>query len=877
MTASSLRERLNLSRLALRHPVATCVAWALLALAGVVAWTQLRVALFPDISFPVIVVQYEWSGVTAERLERDVTVPVERALLALAPKSLRAGSGDGAGYVAAEFEVGVSLDEAEGQVRAALRDVAVPTGAALTVRRVDLNESPVVTYALVSPYRTAPQLMGTALGTFLPALRALPGVERVVPLGMDPQAIAALSGQPVDDSLPHTEVRLDGRRAVALEVVKRAGANALEVARAADSVVERLQTDAVDVKLVPALAQATFIRENADATLEALWVAVLLSVLVIHPFLRRWRATVISALAIPASLLGTFVVMRVAGFNLETITLLALALVIGIIVDDAIVDVENIARHIDRGEPPHEAAVHATDEIGLTVTAATLTIVAVFVPVAFMGDVVGRFFKPFGLTISAAVLISLLVARTLSPVLAAWWLRPHHGEERPRRRWDAFAARYRALLGWALAHPWAVVGLAVASLVAGLGLIPLIPKGFIPQFDRGMFEVHLATPTGSSVERTAAFARRVGTVAHADPDVAAVFSVAGTAAGETARGVLHVRLRPDRRSATEQVKGRLRRALRDVPGGTVSVQDVPLIAVIAQKPLQVDLVGDDLAALQAAAAEVHDRIATWPGVADVGVAGGGGVAGAGLRLRLGGRPAASISGNLADGAPIGAIGDRVTSEIPALLPAGVTLALAGESEQAGQVFGRFAAALGMALVGVLVVLLFLFRSWQDPLAIALALPLSAVGAMLGLFVARSDFGMVSLLGLVFLMGLVNKNAILLVDRINQERAEGRARDEAILEAAPVRLRPILMTTAATILGMLPIALGLGAGSELRAPMAVAVIGGLVTSTLLSLLVVPVVYVLLDAPYRSSYTHEGARPGPRPLVPSERRPSLTLPR
>jgi multidrug efflux pump subunit AcrB len=640
-------------------------------------------------------------------------------------------------------------------------------------------------------------------------------------------------------------VRLDGRRAVALEVVKRAGANALEVARAADSVVERLQTDAVDVKLVPALAQATFIRENADATLEALWVAVLLSVLVIHPFLRRWRATVISALAIPASLLGTFVVMRVAGFNLETITLLALALVIGIIVDDAIVDVENIARHIDRGEPPHEAAVHATDEIGLTVTAATLTIVAVFVPVAFMGDVVGRFFKPFGLTISAAVLISLLVARTLSPVLAAWWLRPHHGEERPRQRWDAFAARYRALLGWALAHPWAVVGLAVASLVAGLGLIPLIPKGFIPQFDRGMFEVHLATPTGSRVERTAAFARRVGTVAHADPDVAAVFSVAGTAAGETARGVLHVRLRPDRRSATEQVKGRLRRALRDVPGGTVSVQDVPLIAVIAQKPLQVDLVGDDLAALQAAAAEVHDRIATWPGVADVGVAGGGGVAGAGLRLRLGGRPAASISGNLADGAPIGAIGDRVTSEIPALLPAGVTLALAGESEQAGQVFGRFAAALGMALVGVLVVLLFLFRSWQDPLAIALALPLSAVGAMLGLFVARSDFGMVSLLGLVFLMGLVNKNAILLVDRINQERAEGRARDEAILEAAPVRLRPILMTTAATILGMLPIALGLGAGSELRAPMAVAVIGGLVTSTLLSLLVVPVVYVLLD--------------------------------
>jgi multidrug efflux pump subunit AcrB len=205
----------------------------------------------------------------------------------------------------------------------------------------------------------------------------------------------------------------------------------------------------------------------------------------------------------------------------------------------------------------------------------------------------------------------------------------------------------------------------------------------------------------------------------------------------------------------------------------------------------------------------------------------------------------TVTGNLADGTAIGTVARRVQAEVPGMLPSGVRLELGGESEQAAETFGRFATALGLAAVGVLVVLLFLFRSWQDPLAIALSLPLSGIGAMFGLFVARSDFGLVSLLGLVFLFGLASKNAILLVDRINQERALGRPRDEAILAAGPLRLRPIVMTTAATILGMMPIALGVGAGAEMRAPMAVAIIGGLLTSTALSLLVVPAVYLLFD--------------------------------
>ncbi|MFL5507647.1 MAG: efflux RND transporter permease subunit [Gemmatimonadales bacterium] len=847
MTSPTLRERLNISRIALRHPRATYVAWALVALLGIVAWTRLRVALFPDITFPVIVVTADRPGASFETMERGVTLPLEHVVRPLADlKTLRSGSSAGRSWLAADFEVGLTLDEAERRVRGALPAAGLQEGTAIAVHRVDLNETPVVTYVLVGKHRTPPQLMGTALGTFLPALRGLPDVERVVPLGMDPEAISRLTGAPVDSTLPFTLVRLDGRPGVALEVVKRAGANALHVARAADSVVRRLQSDAPDVKLVPALSQAGFIRQNANATFETLWLAIILSVLVIHPFLRRWRATAISALAIPASLLGTFIVMWLARFNLETITMLALALVIGIIVDDAIVDVENIARHIDHGASPQVAALEATDEIGLTVTAATLTIVAVFVPVAFMGGVAGRFFLPFGLTISAAVLTSLLVARTLSPVLAARWLRPHDANDEPEgRHWGRVTNGYSRLLGWSVRHPWGTVGLAFLCFAAGLALVPLIPKGFIPQFDRGEFEIHYTVAGLASVPRTAAFSRRLESATQSDPDVGTVFAVAGTAGGEAGRGVLHVRLRRNAAASTQQVKSRVRRALAGTPGGVVSVQDVPIIAVVAEKPLQMVLVSDDRAALASAAETVRSRVARWPGVADVSVTGLLDAQGGGGTTRVGGQPSVTVTGNLADGTPIGAIARRMEMEIPAMLPAHVRLELGGESAQAAETFGRFAAALGLATVGVLVVLVFLFRSWQDPLAIALSLPLSGIGAMFGLFLARSDFGIVSLLGLVFLFGLANKNAILLVDRINQERAKGVPRDAAILAAGPVRLRPIVMTTAATILGMLPIAMGVGAGAELRAPMAVAIIGGLLTSTALSLLVVPAVYLLFD--------------------------------
>ena len=596
------------------------------------------------------------------------------------------------------------------------------------------------------------------------------------------------------------------------------------------------------LRIVPVRAEAPYIREATGATLETLWLAVLLAIVVIHPFLRDLRATVISALAIPSSLFGTFLVMALAGFKFESITLLALALVIGIIIDDAIVDVENIIRHLRDAETPRVAVVRATDEIGLTVSAATLTIAAVFVPVGLMGGVVGTFFRPFGLTISAAVLTSLAVARTLTPVLAARWLKAEP-RKTPPAFWQRVANAYRTVLAWSLRHPAAVLSTAALSLLAGLALIPLIPQGFIPVLDRGECEVRFALPENSSPAAADARARQLVQIVGSDRDVLHVMSVIG-GSGDPSRGILHVTLRADRGSKTQVVEGRLRTLLARGSPLRVSVDHVPIIPVAAAQPLEITLTSDHAQALPVAAKHVLQQLKDWQGLADLSLVGAG-VEGDGSALRYNGLPAAIIHGNLTGTVALGDISQKVLTEVRPELSPGVNLALEGESAQASDVFGHFASALTYALVGVLLVLWVLFRSWQDPVAIAISLPLSVVGAMLGLWAAHSDFGIVSLLGLVFLFGLVNKNAILLVDRINQLRATGIERDAAIMEAGPVRLRPIMMTTAAAVLGMLPIALGFGAGAELRAPMAIAIIGGLLTSTLLSLVVVPVLYHLLD--------------------------------
>ncbi|WP_193194482.1 efflux RND transporter permease subunit [Nostoc sp. MG11] len=877
-SSKSARERFNISKLAIEFSWLTVSFWIAVTVAGLLAFSSLKYALFPDITFPVVVVNATAPLTTALDTEAKLTQPIEERLRSLAGlEDIRSSTYPGQTAVSLSFVVGTNLETSTRNVETQIKQLTLTKGATYKIIPLNLNESAAISYAIESQTRNLTELTKLANDQIVSAIAKLPGVLKVSLLG----APTAPSLQPTNANVPQsgtTLIRFNGKDALAFQVIKRGNANTLEVVSRVEQEVQRLRSNLKDVTLTLATTQAEYIRQATQSTIDALMEAILLSIIVIFPFLWSWRATLISALAIPTSLLATFIVMAIYGFNLETITLLALALVIGSIVDDAIVDVENIMRHIEDGEHPRQAALLATNEIGLTVTAATFTAVAVFLPIGLMGGVIGQFFKPFGITVSAAMLASMLVARTLSPVLAIYWLKPKASRS-PRQEgnmWVAFAQYYRNLLGWSLSHRRIVVGLAVLSFVVGIALIPLIPKGFIPKLDRGEFNIAYTAPL-PNIPDQAALQRQVAQAAQAgispsaasiaipnplndslevakkleavvrkSPAVETVFTTVGSREGEPNKGTLYVKLKDDRNIKTAELQDQFRSSLPKLTGVTTSVEDIQFVDTGGQKPLQVSLRGNDLQALSQAATAIKDRLQKIPGFADVTVTGETNQQGTVFQIeRLNNQRVAYIGANLGQNLSLGDATDKVVAEANAVLPSGVSLDLGGDSARLGEVFGSFGTTLALSALCIVVVLILLFKSWVDPVVIGVSLPLALVGAMLALLVTKSDFGMISLIGFVFLLGLANKNAILLVDYINQLRNSGLDRTEAILKAGPVRLRPIMMTTASTILGMLPIALGLGAGSELRSPMAVAIAGGLVSSTILSLIVVPVVYAILD--------------------------------
>ncbi|MEH2197279.1 efflux RND transporter permease subunit [Nostoc sp.] len=873
--SKSARELFNISKLAIQFSWLTVSFWIAVTVAGILAFSSLKYALFPDITFPVVVVNATAPLTTALDTEAKLTQPLEERLRSLEGlENIRSSTYPSQTAVSLSFAVGTNLETSTKKVETALKQLTLPQGATSKIIPLNLNESAAISYAIESPTRNLTDLTKLAQDEIVSAIAKLPGVLKVSLLG----AATAISLNPSNVSpatIPQagaTLVRFNGQDALAFQVIKRGSANTLEVVSRVEKEVQRLRSTLKDVKLTLAATQAKYIRQATQSTIDALLEAVLLSIVVIFPFLWNWRATLISALAIPTSLLATFIVMAIFGFNLETITLLALALVIGSIVDDAIVDVENIMRHIEDGETPRQAALLATNEIGLTVTAATLTAVAVFLPIGLMGGVIGQFFKPFGITVSAAMLASMLVARTLSPVLAIYWLKPKSSLS-PRQEakiWVAFTKAYKNLLSWSLNHRKIVIGLAVLSFIAGIALIPLIPKGFIPKLDRGEFNIAYTVPLpsipdlgrasqeqGSNIPNSQfpipnplndslQVAKKLEDVVRKSPAVETVFTTVGSREGEPNKGVLYIKLKEDRAIATGELQDQLRSSLPILPGVTTSVEDIQFVDSGGQKPLQIALSGDDLQALSKAVKAIKERIQRLPGFADVTVTGETNSQGKVVQIeRLNNQRVAYVSANLGKDLSLGDATDKVVAEAKAVLPSNVSLDLGGDSANQGEVFSSFGSTLALSALCIVVVLFLLFKTWVDPLVIGVSLPLALVGAMLALLITKSDFGMISLIGFVFLLGLANKNAILLVDYINQLRNAGTERTEAILNTGIVRLRPIMMTTASTILGMLPIALGLGAGSELRSPMAVAIAGGLVTSTILSLIVVPVVYTVLD--------------------------------
>ena len=822
-----MQSRFNISRIAIRFALLTAAVWVVITVAGGLAFASLQYTLLPDFSIPIIVVDAHAAGrPDAATTERRVTVPLEAILRPSGTTLMRSTTKAGSTSIALSFDVGGTLEERRARVDKLIARGPLPAGITVKATSIDINANPVVTYAESS--NDATQLLvdaGLLYRDAVPAFRAVPGVLRADLLGADKS----------------TAVRVNGQHAIMIRIVKKGGANALAVAASTDIVAARVRR-LLGVPIEIATSQAPYIRETSHATTDALGIAMALSILVVFPFLRDFRATFISAIAIPVSLAGTSIAMALFHFNLEMITLLALTLVTGVIVDDAIVDVENIEQHIGAGEAPRLAAEKATDEIGFTVTAATLTIIAVFLPIAFMTGTLGQFFRPFGLTASAAVLTSLAVARTLSPMLAATLLKPHTKVLEPHTAPRA----YKAALQWSLRHPRLVIGGAVVSLIIGLAIIPLIPKGFIPHLDRGQFQVTIrlkdvgTTPVADAI----AAADRIEAVIGRDPDVATVLAAVGDR-GDPALASLAVSLRHDRRAPTIVVEDRVRAALPALVNATVSVEDVPFVENGVSKPLRVTVSDPSLPVLAHAAARLTQRMEQEKGFVDIGAAGLSFQAGAPtLITREGGRRVVDIDCDLV-GVNIGDATARVDSLARTILPKSASYVFAGEAGDTITTFGSFGTTLALSTLSIVVVLGLLFRGWRAPLVIVVALPLSVVGALFALFVVRAEFGLISLMGVIFLFGLVNKNAILLVDAIVQRRRAGMERATAILEAASRRFRPIIMTTAATILGMLPIAVGFGAGSELRAPMAVAIIGGLISSTLLSLLVIPVVYTFVD--------------------------------
>lgn len=899
--------------------------WLALTVVGLFAFSGLKYALFPEISFPVVVVQASASFPTALETETQLTRPIEASVQSVKGLyNVQSSTYPGQAIVSLAFDAGTDLDSSTTAVETRLKQLALPPKTTFDVSGINLNETLAVSYVIKSDLKTLKELTQIAKQQILPPIGELPGVLRVDLLGdaTPPRKPGnATSAQSKIDT-PQTLVRFNGENALAFQVIKQGQANTLDVVSQVEKAVQQLQAKLPDVQLVLAESGAKYIREATQSTIESLLLAVVLAVLVIFPFLRSFRATLITALAIPISLLGTCIVMAIFGFNLETITLLALALVIGIIVDDAIVDVENISRHIEEGATPRQAALEGTDEIGLTVSASTLTIVAVFLPVALMGDTVGQFFKPFGLTVSAAVLASLLVARTLSPVLAVYWLKPRKSSTKVvdtnelsnQPKSNAFIQHYCNLLQWSLNHRKIVAGLAILSFVVGIALIPLIPTGFIPKLDRGEFNIIYTSPlpelpkeseptnpigensstpsfgdktkapTASNSEgnslkqapanqsdsvfgqgafdwltnlakspikilltRTRKAGQQIEAVVLRSPDVESVYTLVGIQE-QPNKGLLYVKLKDKRRFDTAQVQDQLRAALPKLDGVAISIEDIPFVQTggEGEKSVKLALLGNDLKSLNNTAKELKNRIEKLPGFVDIAATNNYGKSGSVTQIdREDGQRVAYVSANLGQGQALGNATDQAVAQAKAVLPPDVSLNLGGDSERLGSIFRSFAITAGLSLVCMLLVLVVLFGQLLEPLVVLLSIPLSIVGAMLGLLLTQSDFGMISLIGLIFLLGLIDKNAILLVDYIRQLRKSGLSRTEAILRTGQVRLRPILMTTASTILGMLPIAFGWGAGAELRQPMAVAIIGGLVTSTLLSLIVVPVVYTLIE--------------------------------
>ena len=730
---------------------------------------------------------------------------------------------------------------------------------------------------------------------------------------------------------------LNGKPVVGFEIVRSWGASALGVAKDARKVVDKLAKDYPNVQFAEATSTVGYIQTSYDSSMEMLIEGAILAIFVVWLFLRDWRATAVSALALPLSIIPTFWAIWALGFTLNILTLLALTLVVGILVDDAIVEVENIFRHLRTGKKPREAAMDAAIEIGLAVVATTLTICAVFIPVAFMGGIAGEFFRPFGFTVTVAVLCSLLVARTLTPMMAAYFLKPHDQPEvRPR-----IMTWYLERVRWCLANRWKTLGVATVVIGGMLGFLLLLPSGFSPAADNGFTRLTVELPPGSSLEDTLAVSETVRKRLEKLPDFKSVYTAVGTqgrsggmsgggAAGTVRRASLTITIenKTGTRGAQQAFERRASEVLREIPGARIQFDGSDA------DRMGITLAGDDPAALTRAAANVEREMRAMQGLgtitssasllqpeivvrpladraAELGVttetlglvtriATSGDVE-TGLakfnldnrqipiRVRLNDKSRTNLerikllpvpgragpvplmnvadvslgsgpaeitrvdrSRNITLNATLAglALGDalKAVDNLPSMksLPEGVRSLRTGNARWITEIFSQFALAMAIGIGCIYAVLVMLFHKFIQPVTILTALPPSAAGAAVALYFCGYSLAINSLIGFLMLMGIVSKNSILLVEyAIMAQRDHGLSRFDALIDSCSKRARPIVMTTIAMGAGMMPVALGWAGDPSFRAPMGVAVVGGITVSTVMSLFIVPAMFTVID--------------------------------
>ncbi|MGR9355931.1 efflux RND transporter permease subunit [Rhizobium leguminosarum] len=730
---------------------------------------------------------------------------------------------------------------------------------------------------------------------------------------------------------------LDGKPVVAVEIKRSNGFSDSGVADDVDKAMKQFAAKHSNVQIEEAYSTIGPIIDNYDGSMHMLYEGAILAIIVVWLFLRDWRATILSAVALPLSVIPTFLVMYLAGFSLNIVTLLALSLVVGILVDDAIVEVENIARHLQMGKRPIDAALEAANEIGLAVIATTFTLVAVFLPTAFMSGIPGLIFRQFGITAAVAVLVSLVVARLLTPMMAAYFMKAHPTEEKDGRVMRAYLAIVKA----AMNRRKTTVAVTAVVVALSLATIPLLKSGFLPASDDARAQITLTMQPGATIEQTDAATTKAADIVGKLQDVTHVFSSVGSASSgggpdssttsSVGSATIVAVLSPigERDRKQSEIENDIRRALSVLPGVRVAVGGGG-----NGTKLEITLASDDANALDSASTALEEQLRTLQGIGAVTstaarqapeiqitpdfaraaalgvtssaiaeavrvatngeysadlpklnlpqrqvpiivrfssetrtklddirnmrVAGTNGNVDLGsiADIRIGGSPSeidridrmrnVTLSVEL-NGRILGDV-NREAQALPALrrLPPGVTLVEQGELQRSSELFQSFGLAMAIGVFCIYAVLVLLFHDFLQPLTLLMALPLSLGGALVPLVVTGTSFSMSAVIGLLMLMGVVTKNSILLIEYAIMSRRQGMSRFDALVDACHKRARPIIMTTIAMAFGMLPVALSLtGGDSSFRQPMAIVVIGGVMMSTLLSLIVIPVIFTFVD--------------------------------